>query len=314
MSQSQASSSVPSLLQSVEQLEANRLRSEEFFRTERMSESRKTYLDHFQEALTLIESLLAQSDDLQKLNRSDSGFALTPQLLEALRFVTGPPISIDDLKTVVGSSSLSPSALATDEALGSRIVEVLNAGLDTRRFPWVEEGRHPNEEERYAAILASASLMATRRTETGRRSTSKRLQEERVYGMLIRAGLEPITIPRNAIATLNAGPGNRQFCAEAKLGSRKADFVVGLGDGRTMAIECKVSNSSINSVKRLNNDAAVKAVAWIRDFGTVQIVPVAVLSGVYKLHNLIDAQARGLYLAWDHDLESLGAWILSTYQ
>ena len=50
-----------------------------------------------------------------------------------------------------------------------------------------------------------------------------------------------------------------------------------------MPLECKVSNSSTNSVKRLNNDAAVKAETWRQDFGTVPIVPAAVLSGVYKL-------------------------------
>ncbi len=79
-----------------------------------------------------------------------------------------------------------------------------------------------------------------------------------------------------------------------------------------MAIECKVSNSAVNSVKRLNNDAAAKAEAWLKDFGTVQVVPAAVLSGVYKLHNLIDAQTRGLALFWAHDLGALTRWIALT--
>ena len=79
-----------------------------------------------------------------------------------------------------------------------------------------------------------------------------------------------------------------------------------------MPLECKVSNSSTNSVKRLNNDAAVKAEVWRQDFGTVQIVPAAVLSGVYKLHNLIDAQNRGLALFWAHDLGALVDWLHQT--
>ena len=53
-----------------------------------------------------------------------------------------------------------------------------------------------------------------------------------------------------------------------------------------MAIECMISKSAVKSVKRLNNDAAAKAGAWLKDFGTRQVVPAAVLSGVYKLHNL----------------------------
>jgi hypothetical protein len=41
-------------------------------------------------------------------------------------------------------------------------------------------------------------------------------------------------------------------------------------------------------------------------------VPAAVLSGVYKLHNLEDAQNRGLALFWAHDLKALTDWIATT--
>ncbi len=73
-----------------------------------------------------------------------------------------------------------------------------------------------------------------------------------------------------------------------------------------------MSNSSTNSVKRLNNDAVVKAVSWRRDFGETQVVPSAVLGGVYKLHNLIDAQSRGLAIFWAHDLANLLRWVEET--
>ena len=96
------------------------------------------------------------------------------------------------------------------------------------------------------------------------------------------------------------------------MGSRKADLVVSLWDGRIMPIECKVSNSALNSVKRLNNDAAVKASVWLADFGTTNIVPVAVLSGVYALRSLEEAQERGLTLYWAHRLSDLVQWIEST--
>ena len=93
-----------------------------------------------------------------------------------------------------------------------------------------------------------------------------------------------------------------QFCAECQLGERKADIVIRLHDTRLLAIECKVSNSALNSVKRLNNDAAVKADYWIKQFGISQIVPAAVLSGVFKVINLDQAQQRGLSLFGSHDL------------
>jgi hypothetical protein len=118
--------------------------------------------------------------------------------------------------------------------------------------------------------------------------------------------------PPGTFNTIVKGPQVKQFCAECKLGERKADVVVRLHDTRLMAIECKVSNSATNSVKRLNNDAAVKAEYWIKLFGTAQVVPAAALAGVFKVLNLEQAQARGLSLFWSHDLDKLGAFIEST--
>lgn len=104
-------------------------------------------------------------------------------------------------------------------------------------------------------------------------------------------------------------PNPGEFCCECLLGTRKADFVVRLWDGRILAIECKVSNSATNSIKRLNNDAAIKAETWIGEFGTTGVVPSAVLTGVYKLSSLESAQSRGLTLFWEHDLSRLTEWI-----
>jgi XamI restriction endonuclease len=179
-----------------------------------------------------------------------------------------------------------------------------------RRFPWVAEGREPTEEERGAAVLASATLMATRRVGTNRRSEGKQAQEQLVEDTLAGIGLQKVST--RTITTLNRAPGPGEFCRESLLGERKADFVVGLWDHRIMAIECKVSNSGTNSVKRLNNDAAVKAAIWYRQFGNMQIVPAATLSGVYKIRNLENAQNAELTLFWAHDLAPLITWINQT--
>lgn len=152
--------------------------------------------------------------------------------------------------------------------------------------------------------------MAMRKLETTRRTFEKDKQEERVEITLINAGFNKM--PTRSVETLALAPGPGEFCRESKLGSRKADFLVGLWDSRVMPIECKVSNSSTNSVKRLNNDAAVKAATWNKDFGERNVVPTAILSGVYKLHNLVDAQARGLTLFWAYDLQNFLAWIESS--
>lgn len=79
-----------------------------------------------------------------------------------------------------------------------------------------------------------------------------------------------------------------------------------------MPVECKVSNSSTNSVKRLNNDAAVKAKTWIREFGTSNAVPAAVLSGIFKVHNLHSTQADRLTIFWAHGLQAMIEFVDST--
>src|SRR4051812_25216916 len=97
-----------------------------------------------------------------------------------------------------------------------------------------------------------------------------------------------VQVPARSIPTPVQAPAAGGFCGESLLGTRKADFVIRLWDHRLMPVECKVSNSALNSVKRLNNDAAVKAISWREDFGRTQVVPSAVLGGVYKLHNLLE--------------------------
>ena len=107
--------------------------------------------------------------------------------------------------------------------------------------------------------MASAVLMATERMRTMRRNEAKTTQEGAVAEALIAAGFTRVERPR-AIRTLEDAPAPGEFCDEVDFGGRKADLVVGLWDRRRMPLECKVSNSMTNSFKRVNNDAAVKAV------------------------------------------------------
>lgn len=292
-----------------EQLEADRQRAMALFREKRMTEPLEAYLTVFEEYQGVIEELLESTVDLAGLRAQATDFLADKKGLEAVRYLAGPPISDDDLK-VLAEARLSGQALRADPAMVERIIQVILDGLDRRRFPWVAEGREASAAEREAAVLATAALIATRRTETARRSAGKAEQEQLVEDTLLGIGLRKV--PTRTVATLAQAPREGEFCRESILSTRKADFIIGLLDSRVMPVECKVSNSSTNSVKRVNNDAAAKARDWIRDLGERQVVPSAVLSGVYKLHNLTDAQRRGLTLYWAHDLEKLTDWILAT--
>jgi hypothetical protein len=228
------------------------------------------------------------------------------ELGDELRYLAGPPISADDLK-VLAETTLAPAALEKDVEGAKRVIDTIFQAIDPRRFPWVAESRQPTEAERATAIVASAAMLAKQRVQTDRANEGKEQQEAAVKAFLI--GMGHKQVPARPISNLTSAPNPGEFCGEALVGSRKADIALRLDDGRLLPIECKVSNSSTNSVKRLNNDAAVKAGIWLREFGTNQIVPAAVLSGVFKVHNLEQAQHGNLTLFWAHKLDDMRSFI-----
>jgi hypothetical protein len=289
-----------------DQLTTGLLKAQSLFRQERMEEPLEAYLEAFELYQGTVEDLLETSVDLVQLDQRSLDILTDQSLLKAFRYLTGPPVSEDDLK-VLAEAFLSPSRLKGDPEMAARVLSVVRMGLDKRRFPWIAENREPTEEERKSAVLASAALMASSHVSTSRRSEGKDQQEQMVEDALIKNGWKKVATRK--VDNSSQAPKAGEFCRESTLGIRKADFLIGLSDHRLMAIECKVSNSSTNSVKRLNNDAAAKAEDWIKQFGTQNVVPVAVLSGVYKLHNLTNAQNRGLTLFWAHDLDELMVWI-----
>ena len=293
-----------------DELEKDRLKAIETFSKERLEEPLEDYLEAFDEYQGYVEEVLETTIDLSELENTALDFLGDARLLEAFRYLAGPPISEDDLKVLAQARSLTKKKLETEPGLVQRLIDVVRQILDRRRFAWIFENREPTEAERNAAVLASAALIAASRTQTKRRTTGKNRQEDTVKEAL--RNLKLTEVASRTIRNISEAPAAGEFCGESLLGNRKGDIIVRLWDQRVMPIECKVSNSSTNSVKRLNNDAAVKAASWKTDFGLRQVVPSAVLSGVYKLHNLNDAQNRGLVIFWAHDLEPLTDWISQT--
>ena len=290
-----------------EELESDRQRAIDLFRSERLEEPLENYLEAFDKYTVHVEDLLEKTAELSDLESAALEVFLDDHLREVFRYLAGPPISEDDLKVLAEAPSLATGRLRKDREAVGRLIGVVRQVLDRRRFKWVVEGRDATESERSAAVMASAALMAASRVRTRRRNTGKNLQEARVKDALGEAGLSEIRT--REIPTLSLAPAPGEYCGESRFGNRKADIVVRLWDERVMPIECKVSNSSLNSVKRLNNDAAAKAETWRDEFGSIQVVPAAVLGGVYNLRHLESAQERGLTLFWAHDLAALVGWV-----
>lgn len=224
----------------------------------------------------------------------------------AFRYLAAPPISEDDLKTLA-KTTLSPEALRRNPEQACRVREIVFHIVDPHRFPWIVGNRSPTKHERDCAIVASAALVATRKVETLRRSAGAREQSNAVKSKLLAADFSEQ--PPRPVHSLDSAPPPGAFCGECLFGSSRADIVARLPDGRILVVECKASNSAVNSVKRINREAAGKAAAWLREFGQRHIVPAAVIGGVFRPENLEAAQDVGLALFWQHRLEDLSEFI-----
>jgi hypothetical protein len=225
----------------------------------------------------------------------------------AFRYLGAPPISEDDLETLA-EARLSP--LSSDEA-SDKLLAIMRVIVDPRRFPWLLEERPPSAAEVHAAAVASASLIASQRVQTLRRGDEKSAVEGAVKGLLVGMGwrLAPIRPARGIQKLLSDSPEARTFATQTNLGSDNADVIVRLDDGRLLAIECKGSNSEINSRKRLNKEAAQNARAWIARFGSDQIVLAAALQGVFKARYVAEAQDTPMAIFWSHRLDDLREFV-----
>lgn len=231
---------------------------------------------------------------------------------KVFRYLAAPPISEDDLKALA-DTTLAPSVLAGDAELAKRVRDTVMTILDPHRFPWMVQPRRtngptPDAEEVERAVIASAVLAAAREVETHRRNTSKEGQEQAVKDLLTSIKFKEVAV--RDIPMLTAAPKPGEFCGEARLAGTRADVVARLHDGRVMAIECKVSNSSVNSYKRIVHDTGGKAATWYRTLGDAQVVPAAVMSGIFSVANLENVQNNmRVALFWQHRLKDLATFV-----
>jgi len=249
------------------------------------------------ECAAKVDELMQATTDLSDLSvRSLAAEAH----LEALRFMTGPFVSEDDLRTL--ARLRGPRARGTEEF--RRVVDVLRPALDGLRLPWLDGGRRARDDERRAAVAATAAVWATERFRTERRGSVSTRQEHAVTDVLA-SGLV-----RDAAWSGPAGLLPGHFVAfGVELAGTRCDRLARLHDTRLLAVECKVSNSSVNSYKRLNNDTVAKAEKWRKEFGN-QCIAVAVLAGVFRPENVLAAQENhGVAIVWAHDLEPIATFV-----
>ena len=137
-------------------LEADRQLAIEQFRDERIGESLGAYLENFSHYRLAVERLLRTTADLADLAAQALAVIVDEDLFYVTRYLTGPPVSTDDLR-ILADARLTPSSVRTDTASARRAVETILRGLDRERFAWVAEQREPSIEERRIAVVATAA-------------------------------------------------------------------------------------------------------------------------------------------------------------
>ncbi len=286
---------------SSKRLEKDRIRAIQVFVERRLREGDPDYLKHFSESQAMIEEFLSLSGNLLDLDVGK--FLDRVSLIEDIaRFTTGPPVSADDFKTILGLRRIRAGATAEVE----QALAMIRGLIDSTRFGWVSRRKVPSPEERRAAVVATASLRAVERARTGRRSSEQVRQENFVADRLRKMNLKEIATVKHPDRDMPEGSFKRGVNFESK----QCDLLIRLYDERFLAIECKSSNSAVNSIKRLN-DVFEKAQVWRVQRGA-KVVTAAVVAGVFDLKSLETAQEKGVYLVWEHDLTPLKDYITAT--
>lgn len=231
------------------------------------------------------------------------------------QYLAIPPISDDDLDTLTDSCfgrwkkqktdrGIRPTEPAFDAA-----ASIVSERLDYRRTPWVDEEREPTPPEREAFVHWAASIPAMGKLATARRMESASRQEEAARQAARSAGYKPVSPPGLLTDPIGEMEPASYAIASRKLSGTNMDIPIRLtGDHPTgltfLALEAKVSNSSLNSVKRLR-DVKVKRETWDASGQLYRFRTGAVLAGVFDVDRVIEAQDAGVLIFWEHRLQDL---------
>ncbi|HLJ57696.1 MAG TPA: XamI family restriction endonuclease [Chthonomonadaceae bacterium] len=294
------------------EIEADCVLAAQQFRLRRASEPLEDYLAEFKTAEAAADAII---DQLPQILGQPPNQELLADLVAdkdlgmALRYLAAPPISEDDLDTVL-AVKVTHRALRLDAAVAEGLVSLLPQTIDPMRFPWIREEVEPTDEQMLAAKLSTAVVATIQRVQTKRRSEENRALETAVENLLKELGYERLPTPGGAISNFRDAPAPGRYMVAVALGGDNGDCVIGLSDGRCLALECKSSNSVINSRKRLNKEVVKDGENWRRQFGN-QLVAGAVLRGVYQPRYVLEAQQTPLLIFWEHNLGALRSFIES---
>lgn len=273
---------------------------------------------HADYSATVVD-LLAASDDLRNL----TGRVLTERIfLDLARYLAIPAISIDDLDTLTDScfglwvgQTTERGVRPTDKEFAAA-ARIISERLDDQRAPWLATSRRPTKAQRETFVTWIASIRAVNRLTTARRGERSARQEELTRAAANAAGYEPGTTPGTLTDPVKDMEPGTYSEKSRRLAGTNMDVPIRLktkhGTGQLfLAIECKVSNSSLNSRKRLL-EVNSKRQTWDSSGLAYRFRTAAVLAGVFDIARLVEAQDAGTLIFWEHRLTDLTAFLRAT--
>jgi len=300
-------------------ISSDRLQAIEAFRVERLGEPTELYHEVLNRCQTHFENLLELTVDLTSFPPSILAELFRPELFRALRYTAGPPVSSDDLRVLADVESVGARSLINDVVATEKVLEVILRAFDRERFPWLSDRpvREASDLERDRAIFASAAILASTQMGTARRHLEGSKSDSIATGLL-KLGLKEAA--KKSIESWADVPEVGTFVRKARIdrivdGRRvqsTVDFLVRTESESVHVVMCRVSNSALNSRRRLLKEVVPVTLDWKRMLGPSRVQTAVVLGGVFDEETLIRAQSNDLRLFWFHDLPELSAYLVIT--
>jgi hypothetical protein len=277
---------------------------------------REAYREAHRVYAETVRSLLTATHDLREITGASLQYRAH---LDFARQLAVPPISVDDLDTLTDSvfgnwlgqstdRGMRPTDAAFDEA-----ARIISERIDRERAPWLACSRNPANAERHTFIEWAAASPAAGRVLTLRRSEASARQEAATRDAAGDAEYTEVIPPGALTDPIAQMPVGTYASASRKLSGTNMDVPIRLTEHHPtgllfLAVECKVSNSSLNSRKRLI-EVGRKREVWDNSGQLYHFRTAAVLSGVYDVQRLLEAQAAGVLLFWEHRLSDLTTFL-----
>jgi XamI restriction endonuclease len=258
--------------------------------------------------------LLARTNDLRDLSGQSIKHRAT---LNIARYAAVPLISTGDLDNLTSAAfgtwlkQKSDRGARPSDAEFEEAAAVIAPSLNPLLAPWLTEGRDPTRAERRRFAITTALVPAASAVETFRRSSSAERQEKAIRAACAAASHKPVKPPGKLTDPINDMEPGSYSESSRKIAGDNMDVPVRLKPGhflKFLAIEAKVSNTAVNSRKRLA-EVMNKRNKWdnaglLYDFRTA-----AVLAGDFSVERLREAQEAGVMIFWEHRLDDLNEFL-----